>query len=438
MYNKISNIDGSAFDGIPQCTELWLYDNDLSHVRADTFEKLPQLVILDLAKNRILGIEPGTFTKLTRLKRLHLHRNRLATLRRDAFSSQHKTNLTLTLAINPLQCDSTMCWIKQAEQYGWITLNYSNHLGSWTKPDCGNYPDHTWDSITLSCPLKGNCLSVSTKHYIFSSTLDMEPPESWSNYFLHTFLIETFIRSGNPDENNENHWVYITGGVTATLLLFCIIIFLFLVKFESCLISCCNWLFTEFFDILSLPILSCFNPFLWNRYQGEEENLKLGVKTPMHTWTFYAGRLCLILQRTNNIPAYPHHNQLPQLPLIPSRDITSRSFQVEIPTAMKSLFNMLSVLVKSHCTHRYKMVKTTMIILKYCKLTYQLTIFESGFALVNSFHPTRMATNGHYLCEWFRITNMNVLEVHFLGLGLEMSFGSKLYLLVFIIETSKS
>ena len=47
-----------------------------------------------------------------------------------------------------------------------------------------------------------------------------------------------------------------------------------------------------------------------------------------------------------------------------------------------------------------------------------------------------MDTNGHYLYECFCITNMNVLEVHLLGLGLGMSFSSKLYLLLFFIETS--
>ena len=47
-----------------------------------------------------------------------------------------------------------------------------------------------------------------------------------------------------------------------------------------------------------------------------------------------------------------------------------------------------------------------------------------------------MDTNGQKLYEWFRITNMNVLEVYLLGLGLGMSFSSKLYLLVFMIETS--
>ena len=47
-----------------------------------------------------------------------------------------------------------------------------------------------------------------------------------------------------------------------------------------------------------------------------------------------------------------------------------------------------------------------------------------------------MGRNGLYLYEWFRLTNMNVLEVHSLGLGLGIFFNSKSYLLVFMIETS--
>ena len=47
-----------------------------------------------------------------------------------------------------------------------------------------------------------------------------------------------------------------------------------------------------------------------------------------------------------------------------------------------------------------------------------------------------MEINGRYLYEWFCLTNMNVLEVHLLGLGLGMAFSSKLYLLLFMIETS--
>ena len=158
-YNKISNIDGSSFDHIPQCTELRLAVNELTYIKADTFEKLPQLMILDLTKNRIFDIEPGAFTKQTKLKILYLHRNRLTFLRRNVFNSQHQTNLTLLLAVNPLLCDSKMCWIKRAERDGWITLNYTTGDQFWTKPDCANYPDRDWDNITLSCLPEGNYIN---------------------------------------------------------------------------------------------------------------------------------------------------------------------------------------------------------------------------------------------------------------------------------------
>ena len=47
-----------------------------------------------------------------------------------------------------------------------------------------------------------------------------------------------------------------------------------------------------------------------------------------------------------------------------------------------------------------------------------------------------MATNGHELCEWFRITKHECTEYFSLGLGLGISFSSKLYWLLFRIETS--
>ena len=162
QYNKISNIHSSAFDHIPHCTELWFYANELTYIRTDTFEKLPQLAKLELSKNRLFDIESGTFTKQKLLKLLHLHSrsNRLTTLQRNALSSQHQTNLTLLLAVNPLLRDSTMCWIKQAGRDGWITLNYIQNGDFWNKPDCANYPDRDWDDITLSCPPEGRYIST--------------------------------------------------------------------------------------------------------------------------------------------------------------------------------------------------------------------------------------------------------------------------------------
>ena len=160
QYNKIRNIHASAFDHIPHCTELWLYANELTYIRTDTFEKLPQLAKLERSKNRLFDIEPGAFTKRKMLKLLHLHHNRLTTLQRNVFSSQHQTNLTLFLSVNPLLCDSTMCWIKWDERDGWIALDYTQNDDFWNKPDCTNYPDRDWDDITLSCPPESRYIST--------------------------------------------------------------------------------------------------------------------------------------------------------------------------------------------------------------------------------------------------------------------------------------
>ena len=88
-----------------------------------------------------------------------------------------------------------------------------------------------------------------------------------SNLGLKNFLpwlnlesLKPFLLSDNSDEKMENYIIYIAGGVVGVLLLFCVIVFLFLVKFELCLISCCNCLSTNLnkvhLVILSLYILN--------------------------------------------------------------------------------------------------------------------------------------------------------------------------------------
>ena len=48
---------------------------------------------------------------------------------------------------------------------------------------------------------------------------------------LNLESLKPFLLSDNPDEKMENYIIYIAGGVVGVLLLFCIIVFLFLVKF---------------------------------------------------------------------------------------------------------------------------------------------------------------------------------------------------------------
>ena len=137
-------------------SKVYLANNKISEIPSDTFENLSQLMVLDLSMNRISEIEPGAFAKLSGMRVLNLQGNILTTLEGDVFRNQYPTNLTLLLAKNPLKCDSILCWIKEGERHGWITLGRRDNDKFWRKPDCENYPDTDWYNVPLSCPVEGN------------------------------------------------------------------------------------------------------------------------------------------------------------------------------------------------------------------------------------------------------------------------------------------
>ena len=59
--------------------------------------------------------------------------------------------LTLLIQSNPLECDSSLCWLKQGEHDGEILLSYTPYM----KPDCTNYPHTKWDDVLLNCTAEG-------------------------------------------------------------------------------------------------------------------------------------------------------------------------------------------------------------------------------------------------------------------------------------------
>ena len=76
-------------------------------------------------------------------------------------------NPFLFLDENPLQCDSRMCWIKDAERDGRIKLK-----DKWNpKPQCVNYPGVHWDNIKLTCDASGkyNDIILNAFRYFFYS-----------------------------------------------------------------------------------------------------------------------------------------------------------------------------------------------------------------------------------------------------------------------------
>ena len=57
--------------------------------------------------------------------------------------------VTMGVGFNPLQCDTRLCWVKQAESDGWIRFreNVVNRLS----PECENRYGLPWEDVNLRC-----------------------------------------------------------------------------------------------------------------------------------------------------------------------------------------------------------------------------------------------------------------------------------------------
>ena len=153
--NQIANVEARAFSHLADCTFMVLDNNKLTHIRMDMWDGLHSLKEMHLFRNLISYIEPGSFAKLTNLRGLYMEANKLTTLEQNVFDGPLPNHLVLSINYNPLNCDSRMCWIKQGEEDGQITLFRQARGITWSKPSCKNYPSFQWDDVTINCPITG-------------------------------------------------------------------------------------------------------------------------------------------------------------------------------------------------------------------------------------------------------------------------------------------
>ena len=168
--NRIRTLHAGAFRPLGKLQALWLWQNELTVIQGDMWLGLHSLRRLYLENNKISSIKSGGFTSLqglSDLEYLGLIDNQLTTLRHDILTTTGSTtvttsgttgsstgsrhqpgNLTLILSDNPLQCDSRLCWLKRAEQEGWINFYY---FYSYESPRCVNLPGISWEDIRMDC-----------------------------------------------------------------------------------------------------------------------------------------------------------------------------------------------------------------------------------------------------------------------------------------------
>lgn len=119
------------------------------------WQGLDSLKVLSLYNNDISEVPEFGFSNLPSIEEIYLIDTNLTTLEDNIFdpdlypdSDGHPENLTLHIGANPLQCDCRMCWIKQAQEDGWMHPSFFAYS---QKPDCANYPDREWKDIDLDC-----------------------------------------------------------------------------------------------------------------------------------------------------------------------------------------------------------------------------------------------------------------------------------------------
>ncbi len=121
-HNNIQSINGEMWDNIKSLRLLELNSNPLKYISPQMWEGLEELRELRLENISIAFIPPNTFANLPNLSRVKLEANRLQTLSANVFGSDVPAKFQFTLGNNPLQCDSRLCWMKEAEDQGWLKV----------------------------------------------------------------------------------------------------------------------------------------------------------------------------------------------------------------------------------------------------------------------------------------------------------------------------
>ncbi len=146
--NGIQRINGDMWEGLEN---LWLLDlesNPIRYISPQMWHGLDKIIHLDLTNISISFVPPNCFQNLPELNRLQLGANRLQTLHFNIFGSNHPEEVYVGLGGNPLQCDSRLCWMQEAEEEGWFHATETLYFD---RPQCANFPGTSWDDTDLGC-----------------------------------------------------------------------------------------------------------------------------------------------------------------------------------------------------------------------------------------------------------------------------------------------
>ena len=154
--NLIETISDGCFSDLRNLNYLYLGDNKLSEISGNMWLGLSVPTRLHLYYNHIATLQPGALNHLPKLGRLLLYNNPLTTFSYTIFNPSlypetdgHPRRIEMAPGV--LKCNTSLCWLKQGEQKGWIT--WWEYWDKIHHPDCLNF--HLWSDVDLNCPMNG-------------------------------------------------------------------------------------------------------------------------------------------------------------------------------------------------------------------------------------------------------------------------------------------
>nr|ABB21077.1 variable lymphocyte receptor A [Eptatretus burgeri] len=162
-YNELQTLPEGVFDQLVELDELYLQYNDLKSLPSGIFDKLTKLTDLRLFNNKLQSLPEGVFDKLTQLKTLQMTSNQLRSVPEGAFDSLSNLNL-LYLRSNPWDCScKDILYLRD-----WIDDNKDKVTGA-QDAACGDQQSKAVLDITEK-DAASDCVSPNTTTAIPTST----------------------------------------------------------------------------------------------------------------------------------------------------------------------------------------------------------------------------------------------------------------------------
>ena len=110
------------FENLSKCTDMAFWYNTISEIEPGAFHGLENLESLMIFENEVESLKPRVFSGLSALTKLWLS-NKLTTLDSSIFEDLPRP-LQLEVDGNALECNNSLCWLKEEirnKTITWIT-----------------------------------------------------------------------------------------------------------------------------------------------------------------------------------------------------------------------------------------------------------------------------------------------------------------------------